>query len=94
MRVVYEAGDLIDAHLVKGRLENEGVPAWVRGEHLTGGIGQLPVHGLLAVLVADSDAEEAQAHLARWAAERADDRGEDVTGDEGFAWDPEPDPAV
>ena len=51
MRTVYEAANLIDAHLVRQALEAEGIPAFIRGEALTGGIGELGVFGLLAVMV-------------------------------------------
>ena len=51
MRVVYEAANLIDAHLVRHALEGAGFPAFVRGEALLGGIGELPACGLLAVCV-------------------------------------------
>jgi hypothetical protein len=51
MRTVYEAANLIDAHLVHQALEAEGIPAYIRGEALTGGIGELGVFGLLAVMV-------------------------------------------
>ncbi|HSD16936.1 MAG TPA: DUF2007 domain-containing protein [Thermomonas sp.] len=51
MRTVYEAANLIDAHLVRQALEAEGIPAFVRGEALTGGMGDLGVFGLLAVMV-------------------------------------------
>ena len=53
MRVVYEAANVIDAHLVRQALENAGLPAWVRGEALTGGLGELGVFGLVAVMVPD-----------------------------------------
>lgn len=54
MRTVYEAANLIDAHLVRQALEAEGIPAFVRGEALTGGMGDLGVFGLLAVMVPDA----------------------------------------
>ena len=54
MRTVYEAANLIDAHLVRQALEAEGIPAFVRGEALTGGMGELGVFGLVAVMVPDS----------------------------------------
>lgn len=91
MRTVYQAENLIDAHLVKGRLENEGVPAWVLGDLLTGGMGQLPVSGFVAVCVADVDYPEAEAHLQRWEAERRQ-RPADAT-DDGALYGAEPDPA-
>ena len=53
MRVVYEAANVIDAHLVRQALEHAGLPAWVRGEALTGGMGELGVFGLVAVMVPD-----------------------------------------
>lgn len=54
MRTVYEAANLIDAHLVRQALEAEGIPAFIRGEALTGGIGELGVFGLLAVMVPEA----------------------------------------
>ena len=61
MRVVYEAANVIDAHLVRQALEQAGLPAWVRGEALTGGIGELGVFGLVAVMVPDDCAIAARA---------------------------------
>lgn len=63
MRVVYEAENLIDAHLVRGALEEAGIPAWVRGEFLAGAMGELPVSGLVAVCVPSSHWPEASALL-------------------------------
>lgn len=54
MRSVYEAANLIDAHLVRHALEDAGIGAFVRGEALTGGMGDLGVFGLVAVLVPDA----------------------------------------
>lgn len=61
MRVVYEAANLIDAHLVRHALEGAGIPAFVRGEALLGGIGELPACGLVAVCVPDVAWPEADA---------------------------------
>ncbi|NUS38133.1 MAG: DUF2007 domain-containing protein [Lysobacter sp.] len=61
MRVVYEATNLIDAHLVRHALEDAGIPAFVRGEALLGGVGELPACGLLAVCVPDAAWPEADA---------------------------------
>ncbi|MEH6420632.1 putative signal transducing protein [Pseudomonas sp. CGJS7] len=51
MRVVYEAAHLIDAHLVRHALEDAGIPVFLRGEALLGGIGELPVFGAVQVCV-------------------------------------------
>jgi hypothetical protein len=60
MRVVYEPDNLIDAHLVKGVLEQSGIPVYLRGEHLAGGIGELPVPGLFALCVPEVCEPEAR----------------------------------
>ena len=51
MQVVYEAANLIDAHLVRHALEAEQIPVYLRGEALVGGMGELPMFGLVAVCV-------------------------------------------
>lgn len=74
MRVVYEPSDLIDAYVVKGALEHTGIPVYLRGEHLVGGIGGVPVIGLYALCVPDACATDAQAQVQALLAgrERAD----------------------
>ncbi|WP_408950790.1 DUF2007 domain-containing protein [Lysobacter sp. Hz 25] len=42
MKVVYEAAHLIDAHLVRHALEAAGIPVFMKGEALLGGLGELP----------------------------------------------------
>ncbi|MCA1714626.1 MAG: DUF2007 domain-containing protein [Gammaproteobacteria bacterium] len=66
MHVVYEAGNLIDAHLVRHALEHVGIPVFIRGEALLGGIGELPACGLVAVCVPESRWPEARALVEAW----------------------------
>jgi hypothetical protein len=61
MQVVYEAWNLIDAYLVRHALEDTGIPVFVRGETLLGGVGELPACGLVAVCVPDSCWPQARA---------------------------------
>jgi len=63
MRVVYRAQNLIDAHLAKHLLEDAGLPAFVFGESLLGGAGELPMIGVLRVCVPDGFEAEAAACL-------------------------------
>lgn len=63
MRRVYQAENSIDAHLVRGALEHHGIPAFVFGDYLAGGIGELPVFGLIEVHVADERHAEAEAFV-------------------------------
>jgi len=59
MRTVYHAEGIVDAHLVKDALENAGIPAFVNGEYLIGGIGQLPARDFMTVGVPDIFADDA-----------------------------------
>lgn len=86
MRTVYRAENLVDAHLVKDALENAEIPAFIAGEYLTGGVGQLPALDYLAVMVPDSAVPmaedvvrgvEAQLFEARAAIQDADDAPDD-----------------
>ena len=64
MRIVYQAENIVDAHLVKNTLEAAGVRAFVSGEYLTGAIGSLPALDLVAVMVDDADYDAAGAVVA------------------------------
>lgn len=64
MKVVYEAANLIDAHLVRHALEAAEIPVFLRGEHLLGGMGELPLFGLIAVCVPDAAWPEAREIVA------------------------------
>ncbi|HWT14205.1 MAG TPA: DUF2007 domain-containing protein, partial [Patescibacteria group bacterium] len=57
MRCVYVAENLIDAHLVRDRLCDDGIPAEIHGENLTGGFGLLP--GYVSVWVPEVQSTDA-----------------------------------
>jgi hypothetical protein len=67
---VYSAQSVIDAHLIRGLLESEGISAFVYGGDLQGGLGELPVMGLITVRVAENFAAQAFAIIADY--ERAE----------------------
>jgi hypothetical protein len=71
MKVVYEPDNIIDAHLVRGVLEQAGLPVYLRGEFLTGGIGELPVSGMLALCVPEICEAAARGVLAELERDRA-----------------------
>ena len=60
MHIIYRADSIIDANLVKSALEGAGILAFVNGAYLTGAMGELPVSGLVNVMIADIDIERAQ----------------------------------
>lgn len=53
MRTVYEAANIIDAHLVRHALEGLGIPVFLAGEALAGAMGELPLFGVIRVQVPD-----------------------------------------
>jgi len=59
VRTVYHAEGIVDAHLVKDALESAGIPAFVNGEYLIGGMGQLPARDFMTVSVPDIYADDA-----------------------------------
>ncbi len=71
MRCVYVAENLIDAHLVRDRLCDDGIPAEIHGEELIGSFGLLP--GYVSVWVPESQAGEANLMLESFRPEFSSD---------------------
>ena len=89
MKVVYEAANLIDAHLVRHALEAEEIPVFLRGEQLLGGMGELPLFGLVAVCVPDVALPRAQDIVAAMPLAQGAAADEDFDLDEGdVGWMP------
>ncbi len=84
MHVVYLADTLFDAHLVKHALEEAGIPAFVFGESLMGGMGELPLFGVLRVNVPDAAFAEAQRIVAGLDLGTAAGAGETDTDEDGW----------
>lgn len=66
MQRIYEPQDLLEAELLQGMLASEGVAAHLTGRDLVGAIGELPVCGLLGLLVEDDQAERACRLIAEY----------------------------
>lgn len=49
-------------------LKQQGLAALVLGEHLQGGVGELPAAGLVRLVTDDQDAERARQLIAQWEA--------------------------
>ncbi|MFC3606250.1 putative signal transducing protein [Stutzerimonas tarimensis] len=60
MRRIYEPRDLLEAEMLVGMLAAEHIDCHLLGAHLIGALGELPVAGLLALVVADEDADRAR----------------------------------
>jgi hypothetical protein len=87
MQIVYRAENIIDANLVKNALEQEGIPAFVSGQYLTGAVGELPPLALVNVMVAEPDGPRARGIAERIDAELAEVRERPESGP---GWLPEP----
>ena len=60
MKLVYRASDIIEANIVAGMLQANGIDAHVGGYYLQGGIGELAARDFANVHVADEDVERAK----------------------------------
>ncbi len=86
MQIVYLADNLFDAHLVKHALEDAGIPAFVFGESLMGGMGELPLFGVLRVGVPDAAMPEAQDLIAGLSFGRAEADSTGAMDEDGDGW--------
>ena len=87
MRVAYEAAHAIDAHLVRHALEAAGIPAFIFGEALLGGLGELGIYGLVSVCVPDPCWPDARAVIeSLQLGERADDPADTALPDALPGW--------
>jgi len=64
MKQAYNAANPVDAQLVVDLLASAGIDAFVQGQFLSGGVGELPAGELLRVWVADEEVERARACIA------------------------------
>ena len=66
MMVAYHASNSIEAYLIKNLLEQQEIPAYVFGDYLQGGVGEIPAIGLVTVNVSDSDYTRAKEIVDEW----------------------------
>jgi len=55
MKIIYKARDIIEAHIVAGMLNANGIETHVGGYYLQGGIGDVTVFDFANVQVTDED---------------------------------------
>ncbi len=66
MKIVYNATDAIEAQLMKNMLQQVDIDAFIHGDILQGGIGELQVFGLVQVLVHDDNYYQAKQVIDDW----------------------------
>lgn len=74
---VFDAGNITEAHIVRGMLEAHGIDAHVGGYYLQGGIGELAVEGFASVLVPDEQAASARTLISAYERAGRDNAGRD-----------------
>ena len=70
MKIIYKARDIIEAHIVAGMLNANGIETYVGGYYLQGGVGDVAVSDFANVQVADNDVALALPLIANY--ERSD----------------------
>ena len=68
MIIIYHAANSLDANMIKGLLEQYEIRAFIQGEYLQGGMGELPAADLVTVSVDDDNYNEAKKMIAEWEA--------------------------
>lgn len=60
MKIIYRAGDIVEAHIVAGMLHANDIEPFVGGHYLQGAVGDLAMQGFANVFVQEEDVEAAQ----------------------------------
>ncbi|MFC0445078.1 DUF2007 domain-containing protein [Pseudidiomarina halophila] len=66
MQCVFQAENVVEAELVKGLLESEGIDCHSGGFYLQGAVGDLAASGFAKLWVADEDSAKALALVERY----------------------------
>jgi hypothetical protein len=76
MKLLYEAQNSLEAHMILHMLEQAGLSARIDGEYLQGGIGDLQAIGLVRVMVEDTDYAEGKSIIQEWDAKQPEQAGQ------------------
>lgn len=60
MKIIFRANDILEAHIISGMLNSEGIATYVGGHYLQGAVGDLAAMGFANVFVADEQADLAE----------------------------------
>ena len=66
MKIVFDANNSLEAHVVLGLLNQAGIDGLISGEYLQGAMGELPAFGLVKIMVSNKDFQEAAEIIADW----------------------------
>ncbi|MDX1678611.1 DUF2007 domain-containing protein [Arsukibacterium sp.] len=66
MKIIFNANDILEAHIVAGMLQSYGIEAHVGGHYLQGAVGDVAPLGIATILVQDEDSEQAEKIVAEY----------------------------
>lgn len=66
MKLIYEAANSIEAHLILNLLEQSHLSARIDGEYLQGGVGDIQAIGIVRVMVDEEDYDAADEIIKQW----------------------------
>lgn len=66
MKLLYEAANSLEAHMILNLLEQASLQARIDGEYLQGGVGELQTMGLIRVMVTEANYDAAKKIVAAW----------------------------
>lgn len=66
MKLLYEASNSIEGHMILNLVEQSGLSARIDGEYLQGGVGELQAMGIVRVMVEENDYVEARKIVQAW----------------------------
>ncbi|HQT30543.1 MAG TPA: DUF2007 domain-containing protein [Thiobacillus sp.] len=80
MQTVYEASNAVEAHMLQGYLQQEGIATRVEGAYLQGAVGELAAQGFVRLVADEGDVERARAAIARWESSEAAEAAAPTSG--------------
>ncbi len=72
MKIVYRAGNITEAEIVKGMLLSNNIDAFVSGYYLQGGIGEIAPIDLAKVHISNEDFEQSREIIAEYEGQQID----------------------
>ena len=70
MKLLYEAANTVEAHMILNLLEQSSLSARIDGEYLQGGVGELQAIGIVRVMVEEEDYADAKLIIQEWDAKQ------------------------
>ena len=66
MKLLYQASNTVEAHMILNLLEQAGLSVRIDGEYLQGGIGELQAIGVVRVMVEENHYADANEVIKEW----------------------------